>query len=1435
MTALLQILLVADIALSLVSAPIFATGLGFGAGAGGSSLPQKTQIDTSSDDQKTAYLIFSQVCDQNAWNKQANSYASAMPIYPKNAQEMANLSKFADKIEWEKFCPGKDFAQGSNETGIKIIGSPGFEVKLLVRDLWDKRNVYNIAYLLQKRFLSPNGAKATCTEGGFSAPYMTLAIHWDGYGTLHTNSAGEPIKPQSADPEDDISNGGNISPHAYGQAIDFLTFGCTRITKNEFGREKLLGITPNPMQMALTRAVDVPTQDVTMQNAVSMLPIDNSNKQVLIKSQNNSPTAFSAGLSSLSEDFAPVLALQGVAPASNSLMGLDQIANSSQSPSDLDLTPVLDALSAEQFEMPANSLQNGFDLKQIGRSSLEENIGASAANDKSNNFLNKVINAVGSFSFAIPQTVQDLLRSEKKDLALPMLGISKLNDKFNLNLTSREIETVTSSGKLPNSLQDQITKKITAAQPMLGKLLSGNSNQQIQNLASSMENSPDYKLAEALDKTGGLSEDEIESLKQFTNPASQDSIITKLSSRQGSKYDKLVAWLKEHKSTTTGTDATKFIQIVNQFQSSATKLIQVSSVDQIKGQIILEALNQTNPANQKIILEYLKILQPTAQNMVQAAKDGRLQTAIGTVKLTNLLKNSGLSDSKAWELASSFTASKDKIQSAVDKFNQEFSSHLSPADLVQAARGENQNNVSNAVAAKQISETTGVPADEIIKAFASGNQKSISSLANIFANKKSLNTDLASAAATLDTNKISENGLNQQFDQLITLSGNSNLSEQELAGLKDSFANASQSESGQKDFAKELSGKKFSSSAINQISKGDFSNSSTSAYASALSRATGIDANTALQLVNGQTRNNAFYSLSDQVVNEQLATDGYFFNFSSKTLVEGTDAQREQMAKEAGLSVADKKIQDLAKENNIPVSLVREIIQNPQLETLANANPLYDKLARGLAAKTGLPISSDKIVSYFKSKNVTSLNEVAQSAGDKGIADYIEKSGALTSAEQKEFTDSWGKDKNGSFTILEGEDSSLKSKNSPQQDKIAETIANNSGGILNKNQVNDLYQKIQTDNLTLADLGSVGKNVISNQTGISFDQIKNIDQTFAAAKNNITQSYQNFISADNFNLASSTIGASVLTNTLGKEFVKIDPTGGLATGYLMNMAQKQLLTLAGGPALMAVAFIIDPSATIASVKATVDMAFSAIINPIGFVSGVLGGILGGNKPKGGTKAQNIAFEKNTPNIGQRSSGSNGNLTEVQAQISPAQSQSQVSPSSSAPPSLSESQKSVSSQSQTQKQAALAVKTTASDYVPQQDYSQTYQQAVSVRTLDQIIEDLLILYAAQNSGNTKTISNVWGSIMGDIKLPEKSLAAHQIVLPRVLAPKDDANTISQFVDRMYQGEGSGNHWSQQDLINAVKTVYSANYNPASETGRAPYLSFSQKLNYIHLSF
>lgn len=215
------VLVIAIVIGGLISSALYLLSLGVGNGGLGSSYPQLTNLKKSKDQSKIAYKIYSESC--------------GAPVLEEEFVTGLNLDQVAE-------CNGNP-----KVGGISFVGGNGNEMYLLSHDKWDQRVLLSTYYLLQRGFDGPEkySLRMDCSAPGFEKrPKMTIGVHYgkkDGGVISYIKSLDSPEpnldvqyvsgSTNAYSPEGSIANNtsNSISPHAYGQALDVYTYGCTSL------------------------------------------------------------------------------------------------------------------------------------------------------------------------------------------------------------------------------------------------------------------------------------------------------------------------------------------------------------------------------------------------------------------------------------------------------------------------------------------------------------------------------------------------------------------------------------------------------------------------------------------------------------------------------------------------------------------------------------------------------------------------------------------------------------------------------------------------------------------------------------------------------------------------------------------------------------------------------------------------------------------------------------------------------------------------------------------------------------------------------------------------------------------------------------------------------------------------------------------------------
>lgn len=563
--------------------------------------------------------------------------------------------------------------------------------------------------------------------------------------------------------------------------------------------------------------------------------------------------------------------------------------------------------------------------------------------------------------------------------------------------------------------------------------------------------------------------------------------------------------------------------------------------------------------------------------------------------------------------------------------------------------------------------------------------------------------------------------------------------------------------------------------------------------AASLLAAKGVSPEDAKHMSEGKLKNSEDYLIAAAISQKGILTYG-----QAKNLLDGATQAEQYQASDSLLNYAlrDQNINLQVSSGFTETMLKGPADQREQQMTQVGASYFAPELVQ-LAAKDNIVISNDQAKQILQNHDWETLRTTGESVGMATAADKISGQTGVPSG-----------------AIL--------------------TIANNlkaSGGDLGK-----------------IDMESAGWDIGQSLTGISKDSVLNIEQNFAAVKNNLVTQYSNM--PGQMLEMGGNIGAGIVVGTLvGGQLAKIDPTGGLLTSYAMNYATKYLMSLGiAAPYLLAAGLIINPEATIASLKAMITQAFQIFTDPAGFVVGILGQLgFGGKKPFTGVilgNAEAAAKDVFTQEL-IKSTGAAAALnkdpggTDDNKKSQDSQNQTGANTNQAA------NNPAVQGQATTSQNATYSL----SPYLKSVGKpTPQYLQAVAKRSLDQVIEDLTVFgvvtsprYASQTDLQDKH----WKAFMGTIKNPTNEMAAKQILSPQIITLPSNAQTACKVdsdelknlkkegVKILYEGESSSEPPLGTDLLTSLsQLVYGNSFYPICSWGRVQGLLYDKAVSAVH---
>ncbi|MCX6809182.1 MAG: hypothetical protein NTZ65_00270 [Candidatus Berkelbacteria bacterium] len=1343
MLLLIRLLLSLDIIASLIAAPIFAGGFGLGSGAGGSSFSQQTDLNKNDSDKEAAYILLTNSCDAAAWNQNAPSG----PKFPTSSNDtsFSSLVSKAKDLDWGKLCQAKE----SGKYGIIFVGSAANEMKLMFQNKWDKRTLYATVYLFQKRF-SASGYNESC-EGEIKnsfgmtikkiySPLMTLAVHFDAQtGLPYNDSDGSPSKLSKEFVEDDAAaadpsvNDRNVSPHARGQAFDVVTLGCNKI----YAKGKLKAIQPTYIQTGQTakaKWVNPAIEDIL--NEANQIN-DEEGEDAIIPSSIGDDPPFASGVSALasSKGLSAALAANGQMNPQNQPKILPQPSdtNSATAPSTTDArssnakkaAAYASRVLEQKLSLPAGTLQNGTDLKTAGRAAFLAKTGFSLPDPITDQ--------------DIPPTLLAVINQQSADFALevPQEAIDLFKQK-KYDEAYKLIGASDLNRRFELNLNDSQIKEIAKT----GKM----PNDQIKKIiASKVAKDPNEQLLynALLDKGyDGVDSalDEFQSQQEKQAPYKLVKIMISGDQLTDDQKSILADFMSNDPVIKDG--AKRRMREIDKSKALADWMTQngkMTPQEVAFCQGALDLYKKSSNPKEELERQNPDVKTKVLANAISLMGDDEklaLTQVVGPNPSPKDLE-AAMKDGRLEDAGKVFAISKQLEQAGVAK---------SDANQLAAGLVSHQASTSDAAIAVfngKYSSQYGVNlTKDDFKNFKTGQ---ISPVAQTIAYGKikeqtGLDVNTIKAAFKDKNPQAKEQVAQAAVDKINAPAWSKKYINDYVKDYfqKDKQENISKAGADQKadsigaSIDKNNQEKKTVSDQLKDayhkaIDKGDLAARD---KAASVLQEYGMGEKDAQNIAAGH-----FDKAQDKALAAVLAKQGYGSYDQMKTIIDGS------ASKDTKYNFSDPIIADVLNKQGIQLEE-----KNVSKTLLEGTSDQREKMAKDAGEQYA-------------------ANELSTKAGEMGVA--------INKDQAKEII------KNHDWGTFKDQGSDI-GKNSAAQ-KVSESL----GGTVSPEQVRALYDKATSDGLDTNDAKNLGWGVLEEQTGFSKDSIDNFRNNFDNLKDITTTQIQNF----DYSGQGAAIGTGVILNTvIGQQLAAIDPTGGLATSYAMTYAQDYLATLGvSAPILLGVAFLINPQATIASIKNTIQMAFGFISDPVGTIMGFLGGFgIGGSKPK--------AFPPvNKPDFGTLDKVSSGALTAAGV-------------------------------------VGASGNIALSGYQGSAKPSKSYFEKAARREVDHITEDMLMFSLIQKSPALK--ADHWTRFMGKIELPSSPLEVEQI-FPGRIASKTDLAGVS---DRFYDQEGSGSFMGLDNLNLLLKAVYGASYDPLKSYGRKQGLLYSKTIpDRVHIGF
>jgi len=1408
----LRLLLVADLILGSVTVPLTVAGFGLGSGAGGSSFFQKTDLKNSTSDQAAALVLLKRVCDEGKWNE-AQKASPELPAYPTQSSDIAQLVN-PELASWQTLCVQKP-------DGIIIQGDLAQEMQLLFANRWDRRVLYSLVYLYQKRF-GKDGYKVVCSEGDKFAPEMTVAVHFD---ESPLNFQANPAAAKQL-PEDDplVGSDPNTSPHGRGQAFDILTFGCVKIVDQQNNSFQFV-----PTALAIGQSKTAGGQVMDDQAAIAALGrIDPDLPGIVGTIQNSPPNFYRAGVQVQNLD--PMLAASGIPIVGTSPADQIAVVLASATTSEADLSALAAEVTAAQLEtsqgLPAGALAAGVaDVNQIGASVLSQNLGLdfntllkekdSTKKQPTESLLEKLLAGTSDGMFGLPDGTLDLLRQKQYQRAAAQAGADELQEHFSLNLSSAELEQALRTGRLPAGALERLPLPATVAEQtkMFEALWRGGTKEieaEIGRIDQARQDQDAYQLALTLLNATSQSEAQIATLRDFF---STDSVVRDGATRRYEGDTTIASWMSNHLQMNNETLALCRQVIMAYEKSPDHKIALKSFVAPTRAQILSATISRLPGDFQTILNQAASSSPATAQDLETIWKDGSLKKAAEQYQLTRSLTQAGLSPQEAEATAYAVVSGEASAQTALDFLNRRSGFNLTLEDFKTTGQF-GAPRATQKVAFGYLSERTGLSAQEIETAISgSGEARAAAQghLAQTAAARLGIPDWLARAAINFDTPKLAEAGAKTQADRVgkqLARSSQKSLApfgEQKSEDISDKLEEAlkkgvsSAKDEGRRQAQEMLVAQGISAADAQILARGQFSQADEVVGAAILSRS-GFDYETCKRLIGGRSSESDRYALGDTMLTPQLRDLGLPAEAGfTKSLIKSTGQERNEIARGFGAHLAAGELSEQAGQVGLTLSSgqAEEILKNKDWEALGNLakesgyTTVAERAAAALSQSSGgwLAISSEEVKRRIEANDSTGLDELAKESYKSGFAQVLNDAtdGVIPEDSARQMIDEWQKSPKDSLK-------SLKSFGQDYGKNLAgEKISATTGGLLSPEQTLSLYEKAKTTGLTGADTKNLGWGAVEKYTGFNEEKFNNFDQTFKEAQTNFVGQF-----ADWSTLAGSTGGGIVVSQLLGETLVKIDPTGGLAACYALGWAQSQLLALGvAAPALLAAAFILNPQATLASIQTVFNQATMLLTNPTGFIAGLLG-TFGFNKPKSGTPVKNAAFRQKDIL----------SADEVQK--------------------LKATNKLGSWISGTPAASAYLSDTTQPDF--------EYLRQVAHRTIDQIGEDIMLFSLASRDQSYR--ANHWTLFMTNIQ-PNENFAVKQLILPRALVESNQYDTVKNVTsDFLYDPDKEDQSGAKDAayLLGLARQIFGASFDPLKTSGRRPGVLFDSKIpDRVHIGY
>ncbi|MFH1854800.1 MAG: hypothetical protein ABH810_00060, partial [bacterium] len=664
MNAILPVLIALNVLFASVATPVFIAGMGLGAGAGGSGLKQPVDLIRNATDRRNAYVIFKNSCDEDKWEPK-NTYPTSQ-----DDQNFHHLVEDPDEIQDK--C--KELEDG--KYGIIHIGGNNVEMVSLFQQHWDRRKLAGIYGLYQKRISSAPVKSATtlnsgntllekaeaalpiqsekvgygaeCKVGDKSAPFLiirTTAGYMDYFGQP-TALAKSGIED---DPEATDENNRAISPHGRGQAVDFLSVGCTKIMKDgkveqiipnylATGQEKTANsVAPGPDLVSGSSFEDSELMDPAIaetyagNDSLYMAGLDEAERQGLGPLQVASYISDPDALPEIIPHNDPPDDLQ------NDLAATIPDAKKPKKPTFVERVAQFGERIIEQkYSLPTGLFSEKANPVEMGRSFLFSQAGIYLSKQPTSEEITKASVQLASFtnpeaSVQIPRLAVQALQSGKVDEALKLISVNRINKQFAQGLTPNQVIEKAKSGYSASELKEILKSDRpiddSREEQMLQALLNGGYKELAQTLESmqrEIAKTPVGELKNTLINSSELTKNQKTALSDFANNEYRDGVENRLKTLKAP--DELVKWAKQNKDLQ-GEDLEQANSIIKDYAPSTNGKEKIANQQsEIYATIVKSAATLMKPDEQAVFYSFFGA-NPSTETLKKSFENGTLEQA----------------------------------------------------------------------------------------------------------------------------------------------------------------------------------------------------------------------------------------------------------------------------------------------------------------------------------------------------------------------------------------------------------------------------------------------------------------------------------------------------------------------------------------------------------------------------------------------------------------------------------------------------------------------------------------------------------------------------------------------------------------------------------------------------------------------------------------